>query len=78
MGHYASEMGYTRVVSEWQTWGFRSVPFAKYDNIIECPMCHTAVVRGTAYDQKEDSQWWAHIQWHVKNGERWDWQPSSG
>lgn len=74
MGHYASEMGYVSQIEEWQKWGFRRIAFTKYDHLLECPLCHAAVVKGY-WDSKEDSSWWAHIQWHVSNNERWDWQP---
>jgi len=46
MGHYASEMGYVRDEPEWQQWGFHRISFANYDSIIECPLCHAAVVKG--------------------------------
>lgn len=74
MGHYASEMGYTSRIEDWELWGFKRISFTNYDHIIECPLCHAAVVKGY-FDSKKDSGWWSHIQWHVGNDEHWDWQP---
>jgi hypothetical protein len=76
MGHYASEMGYTRYVAEWEQWGFKRISFASYNSVIECPVCHAAVVKGYG-DGKEDSMWWAHVLWHRASGEEWPVQPPS-
>lgn len=74
MGHYASEMGYTSSTLEWQQWGFSSIPFSNYDTLIECPLCHAAVVKGYG-SKKEGSRWWDHVLWHRASGEEWPIQP---
>lgn len=74
MGHYASEMGYVRYEPEWQQWGFHRISFANYDSIIECPLCHAAVVKGYG-SERLNSTWWGHVLWHRASGEEWPHQP---
>lgn len=53
---------YARPIPEHEKWGFKSI--YRLDYIVSCPLCHALVLEDKSEDSKEDTSWWAHIQWH--------------